>query len=44
MIDDSQGPLDFTEVVEHRVDHLEGGIDLLAHFGACQDDLSRHEN
>ena len=44
MIDDSQGHLDLTEVVEDRVDILEGGIDLLAHFATCQDDLSRHED
>lgn len=44
MIDDSQGHLDLTEVVEDRVDLLEGGIDLLARFGTCQDDLSRHED
>ena len=44
VIDDSQGHSDLTEVVKDRVDFLEGGIDLLARFGTCQDDLSRHED
>ena len=44
MIDDAQGHSDLTEVAEDRVDALEGGIDLLACFATCQDDLSRHED
>ena len=44
MIDDSRGHLDLTIVVEDRVDVFEGGIDLLARFATCQDDLSRHED
>ena len=44
MIDDSHDHLDLTEVVEDRVDLLEGAIDVLARFGTCQDDLPRHED
>ena len=36
--------LDFSEVVQHGIDQLEGLINLLAHFRASQDDFSANEN
>lgn len=35
---------DATHTRKHRVDQLKGLVDLLTHFGASQDDLSRHED
>lgn len=36
-------PLGLAEVAKDRVDELESGVDLFAHFGSSQDDLSRDE-
>lgn len=36
--------LDLAEVLKHRVDHLEGLVDLLTHFRAGKDDFSADED
>lgn len=36
--------LGLAEVGQHRVDHLEGLVDLLANLGSSEDDLARNED
>jgi hypothetical protein len=36
--------LNLAEILQHRVDHLKGLVNLLAHLGAGEDDLTAHEN
>lgn len=36
--------LGLAEVGQHRVDHLEGLVDLLTNFGSSENDLARNED
>jgi hypothetical protein len=36
--------LDFSEVLKHRVDHLEGLVNFFSYFGSGQDNLATHED
>jgi hypothetical protein len=38
------GCLDLAEILEHRVDQLEGVVDLVSDFGASQDNLAANED
>ena len=33
-----------THTTEHRIDHLESFVDLIAHFGASQHNLAAHKD
>lgn len=37
-------PLDLAEILEHRVDELEGVVDLVTDFGTREYDLAAHED